>query len=453
MKNVERAFLFFFVFISLFANIARAASVQTVAVMPFRDLSGAKASIGEAIRETVTTDLKEISGLKVIERGSLDKVLAEQKLQGTTDFDVQTSARLGKLLGATLIVTGAYQKASPTVRLTARFVKVETGEIVGTAKVDGSSSDFLSLQDKVTAELLKSAGIEKKAVAKVASRPRPKVKSLRAVEIYGDAVVEVDESKRRELLKAALKEDPQFTYALHDLEELEKRMKAYSSIDRLEHQRATAEFKRRLEQEKNPAMLMAHYGQYIGSLSTERRWRRVAAESRAIVENAPPDTQAGGLRAFAHYQLIQAYEMLKDDDAVLREGERFLVLYPGTSYFQGVRSKMDSTIDKKRNFETNKKKAADEISTLSPAERNDPCKVGTIYNSNEQWRDALPTWEKCLKAGGGVFGTAQVHQFLAISAFHAGDFPRAIQEIQGLEKLDTKLYRSTQPLLQVIPVD
>lgn len=453
MKNAERVFLFFFVFLSLFANIARAASVQTVAVMPFRDLSGAKASIGEAIRETVTTDLKEISGLKVIERGSLDKVLAEQKLQGTTDFDVQTSARLGKLLGATLIVTGAYQKASPAVRLTARFVKVETGEIVGTAKVDGASSDFLSLQDKVTAELLKSAGIEKKAVAKVASRPRPKVKSLRAVEIYGDAVVEVDESKRRELLRAALKEDPQFTYALHDLEELEKRMKAYSSIDRLEHQRATAEFKRRLEQEKNPAMLMGHYVTLLSSLAQERRWRRVVAESRAIMENAPADANGTNLRMQAHWQLIGAYEMLKDDDSALREGERFLVLYPGTMYFQGARGKMDAIIDRKRAVESNKKKAAEDLAALSPAERNDPCKTGPIYNSNEQWKDAIVTWEKCIAAGGGVFGVAQAHQFIGIAALHAGDFPRAIKELQGLEKLDTKLYRATQALLQVIPVD
>ena len=55
-----------------------------------------------------------------------------------------TTVKVGKLLGASLIVTGAYQRGGSSVRLTARFVKVETGEVVGTAKVDGATSDFLS---------------------------------------------------------------------------------------------------------------------------------------------------------------------------------------------------------------------------------------------------------------------------------------------------------------------
>src|SRR6266513_734859 len=89
------------------------AAVPTVAVLPFRDLSGGKASVGEAIRETVTSDLKTLGGVRVV-----------------------------KLIGATLIAVGAYQQAASDVRLTARFVQVDTGEIVGTAKVDGRASEF-----------------------------------------------------------------------------------------------------------------------------------------------------------------------------------------------------------------------------------------------------------------------------------------------------------------------
>src|SRR5437764_13655737 len=124
---------------------ARAGTSPTVAVMPFKDLSGQKGSIGEAIRETVTTDLKDVPGLRVIERSNIDRILAEQNLQANkSDLDPLSTVKVGKLLGATLIVAGAYQKAGSTVRLTARFVKVETGEVVGTAKVDGSNADFLT---------------------------------------------------------------------------------------------------------------------------------------------------------------------------------------------------------------------------------------------------------------------------------------------------------------------
>src|SRR5207244_3131308 len=109
-------------------------------------------------------DLKELSGLRLIERADLDKILAEQKLQAQrADLDPKAAARVGKLLGATLMVAGAYQRAGQAVRLTARVVRVETGEILGTAKVDGKEAEILRLQDRVTAELLRSAGLKEKA--------------------------------------------------------------------------------------------------------------------------------------------------------------------------------------------------------------------------------------------------------------------------------------------------
>ena len=108
----------------------------------------------------MTSDLKTLGGVRVVERAQLDRVLGEQHLQGAGEVDSATAARVGKLIGATLIAVGAYQQSAADVRLTARFVQVETGEIVGTAKVDGRASDFLHLQDKVTAELLRSAGMQ-----------------------------------------------------------------------------------------------------------------------------------------------------------------------------------------------------------------------------------------------------------------------------------------------------
>src|SRR5438874_8854150 len=170
------------------AATTASAATPTVAVLPFRDLSGGKASVGEAIRETVTSDLKTLGGVRVVERAQLDRVLGEQHLQGTGEFDAATAARVGKLIGATLIAVGAYQQAASDVRLTARFVQVDTGEIVGSAKVDGRASEFLRLQDRVTAELLKSAGMAQHA-KKVTERARPQLKSFHTLELYGDAVV------------------------------------------------------------------------------------------------------------------------------------------------------------------------------------------------------------------------------------------------------------------------
>ena len=72
--------------------------IPTVAVMPFKDLSGGRGQVGEAIRETVTSDLKGVDGLKVVERGDIDKIIAEQNLQGKkNDLGMGESIRVGTL--------------------------------------------------------------------------------------------------------------------------------------------------------------------------------------------------------------------------------------------------------------------------------------------------------------------------------------------------------------------
>src|SRR4029079_7088317 len=125
--------------------------VTTVAVMPFKDLSGGKGNAGEAIRETVTSDLKD-AGLKVVERGNIDKVIAEQNLQAKkNDLGMAESIRVGTLLGATMSVAGAHHRAASQLRATARFVETATGQNKESAKLDGSPADFLKMQDKITA--------------------------------------------------------------------------------------------------------------------------------------------------------------------------------------------------------------------------------------------------------------------------------------------------------------
>ncbi|HWE31486.1 MAG TPA: hypothetical protein VHB97_25970, partial [Polyangia bacterium] len=110
----------------LLALVSATAHAETVvAVMPFRDLAATKAPVGEALRETVTADLKEVPGLRVVERAAIDRVIGEQNLEAKKrDLDAIASVRVGTLLGASTIVAGAYQRAGDHVRLTARFIDV-----------------------------------------------------------------------------------------------------------------------------------------------------------------------------------------------------------------------------------------------------------------------------------------------------------------------------------------
>src|SRR5207302_6147132 len=117
---------------------------------------------------------------------------------------------------------------------------------------DGGERDFLQLQDRITVELLRSAGMAGKHVEKFARRSRPKLKSMRAVELYGDAVSEPDDAKKAEILKLALNEDPGFEYAARDLDALEKRLKSLEKLQRVAEDKKLDELRKQMAAESDP---------------------------------------------------------------------------------------------------------------------------------------------------------------------------------------------------------
>jgi adenylate cyclase len=47
------------------------------------------------------------------------------------------------------LVTGGYQRLGDLIRITARFVEVESGTVIRTVKIDGAIGDIFDLQDKI----------------------------------------------------------------------------------------------------------------------------------------------------------------------------------------------------------------------------------------------------------------------------------------------------------------
>src|SRR5438445_11491253 len=107
-----------------------------IAVLPF-DNSG---SYGQD-KENVDALKKGIAGMliselaanpaaRVVERTEIQKLLEEQNLGATSRLDPQTAAKVGKLVGARYVITGAFIDFYGDFRLDARIVNAETGEIV-----------------------------------------------------------------------------------------------------------------------------------------------------------------------------------------------------------------------------------------------------------------------------------------------------------------------------------
>ena len=104
-----------------------------VAVWDLEDvgpLTKASPVLGELLSSEIIETIRQKGTYTVVERERLQLVLEELKLGTTSLVDESTRLRLGKLLGATLMVFGGYQAIGDMVRLDVRLVEVESGRTV-----------------------------------------------------------------------------------------------------------------------------------------------------------------------------------------------------------------------------------------------------------------------------------------------------------------------------------
>jgi len=111
-----------------------------IAVLPFVNTSSSARLdyLEAALAKMLVTDLKQSQSLKVVTRDNLDDVLAELKLDRSALVEPANAQKVGKLLGADLIVAGSIVAVSNQLRLDAHVIDVATAEVVVARKVEGA---------------------------------------------------------------------------------------------------------------------------------------------------------------------------------------------------------------------------------------------------------------------------------------------------------------------------
>jgi serine/threonine-protein kinase len=127
-----------------------------VAVLKFKNVGADQklAPLELGVGETAVTKLAGTTGVQMIERSDLESDIGELDKRGDLHFDPSTVARMGQLKGIEVAVQGGFQKAGHEVRITARLVKVENGEILDTLAVTHSTRDLFGAQDALADGLL-----------------------------------------------------------------------------------------------------------------------------------------------------------------------------------------------------------------------------------------------------------------------------------------------------------
>ncbi|PIV43968.1 MAG: hypothetical protein COS28_01310, partial [Nitrospirae bacterium CG02_land_8_20_14_3_00_44_33] len=130
----------------------------TVAVLPFKNVSDIKAHnwLSETIAESIVSKLGESREVSLIERALLDKAIQELKFQKSGIVDATSAAKIGKYIGAKIVVIGTYTIFMEKLKIDARFVDVETAEIKAVASDLGLYNNALELSTAVGFKLFGS---------------------------------------------------------------------------------------------------------------------------------------------------------------------------------------------------------------------------------------------------------------------------------------------------------
>src|SRR5262249_62143286 len=95
------------------------------------------------------TDLPAVPSLAVAERARIGELRKELKLSRSAWADPQTALRVGKLAGATHLVTGSFAIVGGKLRLDARVVAIATGKVAFATSAEGERDAFFEVEKQV----------------------------------------------------------------------------------------------------------------------------------------------------------------------------------------------------------------------------------------------------------------------------------------------------------------
>ena len=203
-------------------------NVKRVAILYFDNTSDEKKldKLQKGLAGMLISDLTNVNMLSIVERDRLEEIIKEQKLSRTKAFDPETASKLGKLLGAELILTGAYFEMFGSFRIDARFIDVETGEILKSEGVDGETSNFFKLEKQLAWKIIKNLDVklsekEKDDLEEAETEQEVSYETALAYSTALDLIDAGETDKARKKLKAIIVDNPKFKPAKEELRKLQ----------------------------------------------------------------------------------------------------------------------------------------------------------------------------------------------------------------------------------------
>ncbi len=199
--------LWLILFVLSFAN-----SQNTIAVLDFKS-NGISISEASSISEKLRTELFNNSDYRVVERDKLEAILEEKGLMQSGIVSDENIVNVGGLIGVDRIVVGTINKIGKLYSLSARIVKVETGEILESVSYEHSGNLSYLLKTGIRNVAFELLGQEQQEILTLAIIPlKNKGKEEDAFYAYGISADLISDISSSGLIRVSSQQDIENIY-------------------------------------------------------------------------------------------------------------------------------------------------------------------------------------------------------------------------------------------------
>jgi len=260
---------------------------NTIAVTYFKPFSISEElePLHVGLTDLIIMDLLMVESLRVLERDRMKEIYEELGLGSTDLVDQSTAPRMGKLLGASTLVTGSFTGLGEDKwRIDPSLGLIKDGSLQALKSVEGEISGFLQVEKELVLQVLDSLGVELTPEQRESILQNVPTESLQAFLAYSRGLNYMDngmyEAAKQEF-ESAISLDPGFSQAEEHLTGAQFLSEPMGSVDALEF-----EWNSMLSSEEGKNELL---GSTLGGISQGDINRTPGSELELTGEPAPAD--------------------------------------------------------------------------------------------------------------------------------------------------------------------
>ena len=130
---------------------------KTIAVMDFGNITGNRklTKWGKDYAELLTLTLSMDDRFRLVERKEIDKILEEVQLNRSGYVDTKNAIKIGRILGAQIMVLGVILEINSNLRIDIHLVEPESGKILKADVVEGTHDNLKEMEKELTSVISK----------------------------------------------------------------------------------------------------------------------------------------------------------------------------------------------------------------------------------------------------------------------------------------------------------